>query len=83
MRSLNPVRLASQANVELLDDEDVLDEELDAAIIAGEFDYPPPDDENHPLDYDNDKEASQVLPIRSRTQFPSQPVSWNRLPSSQ
>jgi hypothetical protein len=48
MRSLNPARLASQANVDLLDDnaldndalddKDALDKALDEAILAGEFD---------------------------------------------
>jgi hypothetical protein len=48
IRSLNLARLASQANVDLLDDnaldndalddEDALDKALDEAIFAGEFD---------------------------------------------
>jgi hypothetical protein len=45
MRSLHPERLASQANMELLDNEEMMDEELDMAIRAGEFDNPLPNDD--------------------------------------
>lgn len=40
IRSLNPSKLVSQVNKELLDDEDTLDKALDAVILAREFDIP-------------------------------------------
>jgi hypothetical protein len=45
IRSLHPERLVSQANIELLDNEEMIDEELDMAIRVGEFDNPLPDDD--------------------------------------
>jgi hypothetical protein len=57
IRSLNPARLASQANVDLLDDDaldndaldnkDALDKALDEAILAGEFDQPLLEDDDN------------------------------------
>jgi hypothetical protein len=45
IRSLYPERLASQANMELLNNEEIMDKELDTAIRAGEFNNPLPNDD--------------------------------------
>ena len=62
MRSLNPVRLTSQADVDLFDDIDALDEALDAAILAGEFDLP--------LNQEDDEPSQVLSPLpQSSAQF--------------
>ncbi|KAE9377801.1 hypothetical protein N431DRAFT_461384 [Stipitochalara longipes BDJ] len=54
---------ASTANIELLDDEDALDEALDAAILMGEFDQPLLEDDNNE---EQEGEPSQILPLRPK-----------------
>jgi hypothetical protein len=79
IRSLNPARLASQANINLLnnnalnndalDNKNALDKALDKAILAGEFNQPLlKDDDNN-----NQGEPSQILPLQPK-QFLSQPI---------
>ena len=82
MRSLHPEQLALQANVELLDNKEIMDEELDTAIRAGEFDNPLPNDD-FSTSYNEQhqgEERSQQLPL-PQTSFLSQPLPW-RLPFS-
>ena len=76
MRSLNPTRLALQANITLLDDEDALNKALDTAILAREFELP--------LLEEDDEEEYPLPPLaRSSIRFPLQVVPWDRLRSSQ
>jgi hypothetical protein len=75
MRSLHPERLALQANMELLDNKEIMDEELDTAIHAGEFDNPLPNND-FSTSYNEQhqgEEHSQQLPL-PRTSFLSQPL---------
>ncbi|KAE9365498.1 hypothetical protein N431DRAFT_447147 [Stipitochalara longipes BDJ] len=58
IRGLNPPRLASQTNVELSDDEDALDETLDAAVLAGEFNQLLLKEDN---DEDQERQPSDTL----------------------